>query len=314
MAKNDRNNVKGTLGELSVAQLFVRQGCAVNFLTFMDVGMDLHVHMPANLRVPEATADSWLMSGRAAHVQVKSTAREKLPAIQVSTAKAWTLAAQTGSPTVLVGVIVDSKNQEPEFRFFDPLLVDYLAERAAARGSSEFEVSISKGQVVQPGELFDVVAFWIMNGSSMLSHLIPRPWPVPREQAWDAVLDVIEVLTLMFERRFRDPNVVLQEHTFAATADFLAGAFLEGAGIDDSALDDYDAEAGDTYRTAMHLRIHDVVNGAISRKQGWSEWVDQLALIASVNDESGALQRLAELCTAYGRVLRGNLKVSDIIR
>lgn len=311
MAMNDRNSVKGTLGELSVAKLFVEQGCAVNFLTFMDVGMDLHVHMPADLKVPDPQEDSWHMSGRAAHVQVKSTARGKLPSIQVSTAKAWTLGAQTGSPTLLVGVIVGSKGGKAEFRFFNPLVVDYLAESAAAGGRSEFEVLISKGEIVEPEELFDKVAYWVTNGPYMLSHAIPRPWPTERERIWDAALDMIETLTLMFERRFHDPEVVLQELTFAHTADYIAGAFLEGAGIDGSVLDDRDAGAYDYRRVAMHLRVHDAINGAISRKHGWSDWVEHLALVANVSDESKALQWLADICTAYGRVVRGKLTMSS---
>ncbi|WP_459384539.1 hypothetical protein [Arthrobacter humicola] len=255
MAMNDRNNVKGTLGELSVAKLFVEQGCAVNFLTFMDVGMDLHVQMPADLKVPDALEESWQMSGRAAHVHLNSTATPRLPEIQVSTAIAWTLGARTGNPTLLVGVIVGRKDGAPQFRLFDPLMVEYFAECAAAGGKPKFKLSVSKGELVEPDQLFEKVAYWITNGPYMLSHAIPRPWPRDPEEIWGAAEDMIGNLTLMFERRFREYNAIWEDQTFVGTADYLADAFLEGAGLDSGLLGRRVLGSGTTYREATHLSV-----------------------------------------------------------
>lgn len=310
MAKNDRNNQKGMLGELAVARSFIEHGCAVNFLTFMDVGMDLHVHMPADLKVPESEDTSWFMSGRTAHVQVKSTTSKRLPAINIKTAQAWNLGASTGTPTLLVAVVVNKEGTESELRFFDPLMVDSLAEMAATRDQTEFTIAVEVGDLVTPDELFERVAYWITNGSYMLSHVIPRPWHTQSEEIWDAAVEMVATLTLMFERRFREPGFVIGQMTYATTAILLAQSFLEGAGIDSSVLDDIPPGENNTRAETMNFQVHDRVNNGGSHKHGWSDWVEQLALVTSSKDEPGALASLGDICTAYGRTVRGKLTMS----
>jgi hypothetical protein len=98
MAKRTGGNVNGDLYELRVTQLLIEHGLAINSLTGSDTGWDLHCHVPDGLyrRASEAGRASWLLSGRSAHVQVKSAPRGRL---RLGTVRGWTTGAASGVPT-----------------------------------------------------------------------------------------------------------------------------------------------------------------------------------------------------------------------
>ncbi len=100
MAKRSGGNVTGDLYELRVTELLLEHGLAINALTGSDSGWDLHCHVPEGLYQRASTAGraSWLLSGRSAHVQVKSAVRDRL---RVGTVRGWITGTASGVPTLL---------------------------------------------------------------------------------------------------------------------------------------------------------------------------------------------------------------------
>lgn len=296
MARNDRNNQQGKLGELRVAEVFVKAGCAVNFLPFMDFGLDLHVQLP--VRVPEADDESWSMSGSTAHVQVKTTRTTSLPAITRETAAAWQLGAQAGTPTFVIAVV----SHEPtavHYRFFDPLVVKQYVDKS--KGDS-FKLPISRGVVVHPEDLYDHVSDWVIKARYYLSAAIGFFWSDVKADVWESALMMVSQLTLIHERAFRSPSTSAELQPWADTARTLMSAYLEGAGYSPETLDEISGDRSHSLLHEIEQRTFDVVNGAGSEKHGWNEDVEPLAAVSPLPDERGSLTYLAEICRAYGRV------------
>jgi hypothetical protein len=296
MAKNDRNNQQGKLGEIRVAEVFVKAGCAVNFLPFMDLGLDLHVQLP--VRVPEADDESWPMSGLTAHVQVKTTRTTSLPAITRETAAAWQLGAQAGTPTFVIAVVSD-EHVAVHYRFFDPLVVKQYLDKS--KGES-FKLPISRGVVVHPEDLYDHVSEWVVKARYYLSAAIGFFWSDVKADVWESALMMVSQLTLIHERAFHDPSTSAELQPWADTARTLMSAYLEGAGYPPETLDE-------PYGDKSHSLLHEVeqralfeVNGGGSEKHGWNEDVEPLASVTPKRDQSESLTYLAEICRAYGQV------------
>lgn len=296
MANNDRNNRQGKLGELRVAEVFVQAGCAVNFLPFMDFGLDLHVQLP--VRIPEADDESWPMSGLTAHVQVKTTRTTNLPAIIRETAAAWQLGAQTGTPTFVIAVVTDEQ-ASVHYRFFDPLVVKRYVDKS--KGES-FRLPISRGIVVQPDELYELVSEWVLKARYHLSASIDFFWSDVDAEVWDSARTMVSQLTLIHERAFRSPSESAQLQPWADTARTLMSAYLDGAGYPPETLDEPFGAQDDSLLHVIEQDAFDRVNGGGSEKHGWNEWVEPLASVSPERDESGSLAYLAEICRAYGRV------------
>lgn len=101
MAKRTSSNVKGDLNELYVSELMLEHGIAINTMTASDTGWDLHCHIPDQLiqNASEAPGDiSWTLSGRVAHIQVKSAAKDRL---RVGTVRGWLTGTLCGVPTFM---------------------------------------------------------------------------------------------------------------------------------------------------------------------------------------------------------------------
>ncbi|NJI58646.1 hypothetical protein HCX50_04295 [Microbacterium oxydans] len=296
MAKNDRNNQQGKLGEIRVAEVFVKAGCAVNFLPFMDLGLDLHVQLP--VRVPEADDESWPMSGLTAHVQVKTTRTTSLPAITRETAAAWQLGAQAGTPTFVIAVVSD-EHAGVHYRFFDPLVVKQYVDKS--KGES-FKLPISRGVVVQPDDLYDHVSEWVVRARYYLSAAIDFVWSDVKADVWESARTMVSQMTLIHERAFRSPSTSTHLQPWADTARTLMSAYLDGAGYPPETLDEPFGAQGDSLLHVIEQDAFDKVNDGGSEKHGWNEWVEPLASVSPVRDENGSLTYLEEICRAYGRV------------
>ncbi|MDO5645518.1 MAG: hypothetical protein Q4G21_07535 [Dermabacter sp.] len=102
MAKRSGYNVKGDKNELRITSLLLEHGFAINGLTTSDTGWDLHCHIPERLLTKASKAGnlSWTLSGKTAHVQVKSGDSGKL---RVGTVRGWLTGSASGVPTILFG-------------------------------------------------------------------------------------------------------------------------------------------------------------------------------------------------------------------
>lgn len=80
----------------------IEHGFAVNALTATDTGWDLHCHIPEELILSASTAGrkSWRLSGKTAHIQVKSAATDSLA---IGTVRGWLTGTASGVPTLMFG-------------------------------------------------------------------------------------------------------------------------------------------------------------------------------------------------------------------
>lgn len=102
MARRTGSNARGDLNELSCAISMIEHGFAVNALTATDTGWDLHCHIPEDLILSASAAgrNSWQLSGKTAHIQVKSAATDIL---SIGTVRGWLTGTASGVPTLMFG-------------------------------------------------------------------------------------------------------------------------------------------------------------------------------------------------------------------
>lgn len=302
MAKNDRNNQQGKLGELRVAEAFLKSGCVVNLLSFMDVGLDLLVQLPKGPKPPGREKNTWSMSGMTAHIQVKSTRTDKLPAISTETAHAWRVGALAGTPTLVVAVVVDPDTDVTAFRFFDPLVINSYAETTSA---DTFKVSVSRGQEVDPGSLFQHTYEWVEKSRFYFADGIGFRWPRLKAELWDSALEMVGSLTRIHERAFQDPQISLENQPYMGKAGTLMRSFLDGVGVRDNGQDEILTHTGSNLLEETEMRAHDMITDAASEKHGWSDWVDPLASVSPTVNEDHSLSFLENLCFDYGSAVAG---------
>lgn len=306
MAKNDRNNQQGKLGEIRVAEALLQSGCVVNFLNFMDVGLDLHVQLPAGSTPPRPDQSSWSMSGKTAHIQVKSTKRRELPPIATETARAWQLGALAGTPTLLVAVLVNAATGVTTFQFFDPLVVNEYAE---ATTSESFKIQVSRGEEIEPDDLFQRVSEWIDKSPYYLADGVGFTWVRRKRERWTSALSMVSNLTRIYERAFQEPEVSVELQPFAETAEALMKSFLDGARIDADVL--YSTRPNFDIRLIDEVLMcaHDVVNEGVSAKHGWSTWIEPLSSVSPTLDQQDSLSFLKQICFDHGAAVQGRLKL-----
>lgn len=306
MAKNDRNNQQGKLGELRVAEAFLKSGCVVNLLSFMDVGLDLLVQLPKGPKPPGPEEKTWPMSGRTAHIQVKSTRTDKLPAISTETAHAWRVGALAGTPTLVVAVVVEPDTDSTKFRFFDPLVIDLYAETTKP---DSFKVPVSRGQQVDSSELFHRMHEWVETSRFYFADGIEFKWPCKKSELWESALNMVGSLTRIHERAFQDPQVSLEQQTYTGTAQDLMRSFLDGVGVRGNEQDEIVIHTVSTLLNELDMRAHDMIADAASEKQGWPDWVEPLASVSPTVNEERSLSFLEKLCFDYGSTLAGKWKL-----
>jgi hypothetical protein len=102
-------------------------GASVNSLTASDYGWDLHLHVPEEEMYFSPTAppeDSWVLSGRTAHVQVKRrSGSSSWPSLATETVRGWLTGTSTGTPT-FVFIVDDTDPKVTKFRFSTPRELD----------------------------------------------------------------------------------------------------------------------------------------------------------------------------------------------
>lgn len=121
MASWSRNQYRGNLGELEVARNFLNLGCVVNSLAASDAGWDLHIQVPEVAQTFAQLPESWRLSGRTAHVQVKQTSTDSV-SINLDTLRGWVIGSKIGVPTFLV--LVFEAKETLELKFVPPWLLD----------------------------------------------------------------------------------------------------------------------------------------------------------------------------------------------
>lgn len=92
------------MNELLCAIAMIEHGIGVNALTASDSGWDLHCHVPDALIIDASMAGrrSWDLSGRTAHIQVKSSTSDMLT---VGTVRGWLTGTAAGVPTFIFGTL-----------------------------------------------------------------------------------------------------------------------------------------------------------------------------------------------------------------
>jgi len=309
LALNDANNRRGKLGELAVASELISSGCAVNSLTFMDLGLDLHVQLPEGLRAPSPDAQTWRMSGRAAHVQVKSTKTRSLPSISVETADTWRRGAQSGLPTLVVAAIPQD-DETTQLRLFDPILVDRYAAKAKAARRDEYRIPVSMGLPLSKGDLLGTVAAWVRGSQYVFSDAVGLTWGDDGEGTWEEAIYLFARLTVIVEAHFRRDPMIEDGAQYGNIAETLALRFLDGAGVDDAFLDDVHADAVDSHgtrtgattnRDVILVTAAEAVHDASTQDEGWSEALAPLSAITDATTEFDAIAKLGDLCRLYGQ-------------
>ncbi|WP_157070466.1 hypothetical protein [Brevibacterium epidermidis] len=136
MAFLDRNGVQGAQAEHRTAELLIGAGCAVNSLTQMDYGLDLHLMLPK--WPPGAQLDHWEVGGRTAHVQVKSSRSSADPSVKLEDVESWLAQTRSGSPTFVFVVDFDEAG-DLKVWVQDPRSIRLCMERALSRSEGRVE-------------------------------------------------------------------------------------------------------------------------------------------------------------------------------
>lgn len=108
MANRAYKNFTGDRGEYRAIAQLLETGAAINSLTSADTGWDLHLHLPEeplafldNMQLSRATK-GWKLSGRIAHVQVKSMELSSYPSLARGTVNGWIAGSTYGVPTFVL--------------------------------------------------------------------------------------------------------------------------------------------------------------------------------------------------------------------
>lgn len=109
MATRTRIKHNGDMGEAEVLKDFLKMGAAVNSLTGVDYGLDLHVQVPLEPQEFGKLQPSWPLSGRVAHIQVKNMTSGQNPAVAPDRVRGWIAGSKVGIPTFVVVLKGDSR-------------------------------------------------------------------------------------------------------------------------------------------------------------------------------------------------------------
>lgn len=150
MANWSRNQYRGNLGELEVARQFLHMGCAVNSLTASDAGWDLHIQIPEAAQLYKALPETWPLSGRTVHVQVKYTSSKSI-AVYLDTLRGWVVGSKIGVPTFLV--VLFESDSALTFKFAPPWKLEEKCEsKPNHRAADEAEAQEPELAAEEPSE------------------------------------------------------------------------------------------------------------------------------------------------------------------
>lgn len=102
MATRQLTKHNGDIGEVNIVKDFLLMGAAVNSLTGSDYGLDLHIQVPLRPQEYKNLKESWPLSGRIAHAQVKNMTSGQNPPVAVGRLRGWIAGSQVGSPTFVI--------------------------------------------------------------------------------------------------------------------------------------------------------------------------------------------------------------------
>lgn len=109
MAIRKRLKHSGDIGEVDTLKEFLLMGAVVNSLTGSDYGLDLHIQVPLRPQEYNKLGNSWSLSGRVAHAQVKNMTSGQDPSPAVERVRGWIAGAEVGVPTFLIILKGDRK-------------------------------------------------------------------------------------------------------------------------------------------------------------------------------------------------------------
>ncbi|WP_323958890.1 hypothetical protein GC088_10050 [Arthrobacter sp. JZ12] len=178
----------GDVGEVEVLRALLDTGSAVNLITGADYGWDIHVQVP---RTPTSPSDyrgeaAWGMSGRSAHIQVKSKTGNLSPSVDPGTVRGWITGSKTGAPTFVVLVVPGKK------LYFSPKDLQLLLtrweeknEKKRADGKKEVEsltLPLSSARLFASEQLSWLLHLWSKYPGIMMSSTL-EDWPSLTRQA-----------------------------------------------------------------------------------------------------------------------------------
>lgn len=215
----------GDVGELKIALKFVEMGCSVNSLTGSDYGLDLHIQLPERAILAKKQNESWAMSGRTAHLQVKHSTGDNDPSIKIPTLRSWVTGSRTGVPTFLICLYGEHARYAAPWHFVDKLKEAESEEKLKATKSFSKKTTLDLNEATFP----HLLQLWTKYPALML---------MARVDSWQLYLD--------FDERFKALVAALcyawaMDHRLPNDADTTAANRLMELGMLAAPLVDQDA-------------------------------------------------------------------------
>jgi hypothetical protein len=155
------------MGEGQVLSRLLDIGAAVNGLTMDDSGWDVHLHLPVEPMASassRAKSDSWELSGRAAHIQVKARSTLRKVVVDSGTARGWCTGSAYGTPTFIILVPALDSGKFGS-RFLDPFAI----QESVGDGSSATSLPFSDAPAFRVESFGYLADLWSRHGAIMLS-------------------------------------------------------------------------------------------------------------------------------------------------
>lgn len=197
MAKRTKNHYLGDVGETSVIRRMLDTGASLNSLSASDYGWDLHIHLP---REPFAVPldrthikDSWTMSGRTAHIQVKNWMSD--PTVVIGTLRGWVSSGTSGIPTF---VVIPRSDDPSEWKYLGPGELAEILDKNSSK-DDDSSVSMLDSLPFPDLELHHLLDLWTWNPRMTLvgrfdKILTMRQGPERVKATYDAAVDLAALL------------------------------------------------------------------------------------------------------------------------
>lgn len=197
MAKRTKNHYLGDVGEASVIRRMLDTGASLNSLSASDYGWDLHIHLPCEpFLVPldrTCIKDSWPMSGRTAHIQVKNWVSD--PTVVIGTLRGWVSSGASGIPTF---VVIPRSDDPGEWKYLGPGELDELLGKNSSLDDDR-SVSMVNSLPFPDSVLHHLLDLWTWNPRMTLvgrfdKVMTMRPGPDRLKSTYDAAVDLAALL------------------------------------------------------------------------------------------------------------------------
>lgn len=197
VAKRMKSHYLGQLGETAVIRRMLDTGSSLNSLSASDYGWDLHIHLPREpFAVPSDRArikESWIMSGRTAHIQVKNWVSS--PKVNVGTLRGWVSGGMSGMPTF---VVIPSSDDPSEWKYLGPGELDELLQKCSSTGD-EGTVTMSNILPFPDAALHHLLDLWTWNSQMTLvgrfdKVLVMQPGPERAKAVYNSAVNLAALL------------------------------------------------------------------------------------------------------------------------